>query len=189
MTVIGRTTVRERKKLVADAKELAVAGMNTYGAPSEDTDPSEVLLAEIQRTVGHVTWLGKQLSRCAPEDFVKSLWLSRRQSGWIAPTEIDQTALDAAGSLWVELYIAERRHLASICRTALAAGIEERRLRYAERLGEKIADTLTGVLEELGVDTENDTVREVIYRWLTNAESDSSGVLQGSVLPLGEDTP
>src|ERR1700733_1268435 len=99
-----------------------------YGTPTDDTDPAEVLLKEIRRTAGHIEWIREQLRWSDPERFVESMWLTRRQSGYVAPKEFDPSDWSAAGALWVELYLNERKHLAAICRTALAAGIEERRI-------------------------------------------------------------
>jgi hypothetical protein len=141
-----------------------------YGTPTNDSDPGEVLLQEIRRTAGHIEWLRMQLSHSDPELFVKSLWLRGRQSGWIAPSELDTNDWSAAGALWVELYQSERKHLASICRTALAAGIEERRIRLAERMAERIGEAIRGMLYDLGLDPEDDAVRSIVYKWLSNAQ-------------------
>lgn len=158
-----------------------------YGTPSTVSDPAEVLLGEIRRTAGHVEWLYEQIQFSDPKTFVKSLWLVRRQSGYINPREIDMSHFSDAGSLWVDLYLTERRHLAAICRTALAAGIEERRVRLAERQAENLGRAIMGMLGDLGVDAENDEVRAVVYKWLIHAtsggEPESNKVLpiEGSV--------
>lgn len=171
--------------LKATAGELAAV----YGEPTDDTDPAEVLLQEIQRTAGHIQWLAYQLSRQMPEEFVHGLWLMRRASGYIGPKEIDMYANEAAGAIWVELYLRERSHLASICRTALAAGIEERRLKFAERMGERIGDTMVGILEELGIDTEDDHVRSVIHRHLIAAsDTGTPGILKSQSLVLQDNS-
>jgi hypothetical protein len=121
---------------------------------------------------------------------VHSLWLTRRNSGWVAPHEIDQYAVDAAGAIWIELYMAERRHLGSIVRTALAAGIEERRLRFAERMATRVSDAIVGILQELGIDTEDDGVRALIHQHLImSAEDGQTTVLQGQTLALEENVP
>lgn len=151
-----------------------------YGMPTGDTDPAEVLLQEIRRTAGHVEWLAAQLQESDPEKFVKGLWLVKRQSGFIKEEEIDTSDLSQAGAMWLELYMTERRHLATICRTALAAGIEERRVRLAERQAERVGEAIRGImfdlaqLFEIEIDPESDAVREIAYRWLMQA----SGVQQ-----------
>jgi hypothetical protein len=141
-----------------------------YGEPSTETDPGEILLKEIQRTAGHVEWLRLQLSNSDPDLFVRSLWLHARTSGWVAPKEIDMDDWSAAGALWVDLYLKERQHLASITRTALAAGIEERRVRLAERMADRISEAIRGMLYDLELDPEDDRVRSVVFKWLSQAQ-------------------
>jgi hypothetical protein len=159
-----------------------------YGDDSDITDPAEVLLQEIRRTAGHIEWLREQIQLSDPLTFVKSLWLVRRQSGYINPREIDLSSFSDAGSLWVDLYLQERKHLASICRTALAAGIEERRVRLAERQAENLGRAIIGMLGDLGIDADDDQVRATIYRWLvlatTGGEPETNKVLpiEGKVL-------
>lgn len=145
--------------------------MRIYGEDSTATDPAEILLQEIRRTAGHIEWLRTQIEYSDPESFVRSLWLVRRQSGYINPQEIDLTKFSMAGALWVDLYLQERRHLAAICRTALAAGIEERRVRLAERQAESLGRAVRGMLYDLGVDPEDEEVRAIVFRWLTAAST------------------
>jgi hypothetical protein len=141
-----------------------------YGTPSTESDPGEILLAEIQRTSGHIEWLRQRLNESDPDAFTHSLWLHARQSGWMLPSELDTRDWSQAGAMWVELYQSERKHLAAICRTALAAGIEERRVRLAERMAERISEAIQGMLYDLELDPEDDKVRAVVFRWLTMAQ-------------------
>jgi hypothetical protein len=150
-------------------------GGSLYGRPTQDTDPAEVLLSEIRRTAGHIEWLGDNLRNSDPHKFVRGLWLAKRQSGFIKEEEIDTTDLSQAGAMWLELYLTERRHLATICRTALAAGIEERRVRLAERQAERIGGAFRGMLFDLAqllkieIDPEDDAVRAIVYKALMEA--------------------
>lgn len=157
-----------------------------YGEDSTATDPAEILLQEIRRTAGHIDWLRTQIQYSDPDAFVRSLWLTRRQSGYINPREVDMTAFSEAGALWVDLYLAERKHLAAICRTALAAGIEERRVRLAERQAENLGNAVRGMLYELGVDPENDETRAIVFKWLTAASSGdvASATQRPSLIPI-----
>jgi len=145
-------------------KRVTKEAMVVYGTPTEDTDPGEVLLDEIRRTAGAIQWLAGQIAKSNPQDFTRSHWLRGRVSGFIKPGELDLYAEELAGAIWVELYQVERKHLAAICRTALAAGLEERRVRMAEKLTERMGEALEGILYDLGIDPEDESVREVIYR-------------------------
>lgn len=146
-----------------------------YGKPTTDTDPGEVLLDEIRRTAGHIQWLQENLANSDPEKFVRGLWLTKRQSGFIKETEIDTSDMSQAGAMWLELYITERRHLATICRTALAAGIEERRIRLAERQAERVGEAFRSVLFDLAehfdidIDPEDDAIRSIVFKALMTA--------------------
>jgi hypothetical protein len=159
--VVSRTAKNPRKNPVG-----------VYGTPSQDTDPAEVLLAEIRRTTGHIEWLSGQLQASDPESFVRALWMLKRQSGFIRDGEIDFDDFSQAGAMWLELYMTERRHLATIVRTALAAGIEERRVRLAERQAERVGEAFKGVLFDLSdllgvaIDPEDDAVRAIIFKHL-----------------------
>lgn len=161
------------------------ASGSLYGRPTQDTDPAEVLLNEIRRTAGHIEWLGDNLRNSDPQQFVRGLWLAKRQSGFIKEDEIDTGDLSQAGAMWLELYLTERRHLATICRTALAAGIEERRVRLAERQAERVGQAFRGVLFDLAehfkieIDPEDEAVRAIVYKALMQA---------GGATPL-EDEP
>lgn len=161
-----------------------------YGSPTQDTDPAEVLLTEIRRTAGHIEWLADNLQNSDPQQFVRGLWLAKRQSGFIKEDEIDTGDLSQAGAMWLELYLTERRHLATICRTALAAGIEERRVRLAERQAERVGEAFRGVLFDLAqlygieIDPEDDAVRSIVYRWLMQASGATPEVERQPTLRL-----
>jgi hypothetical protein len=173
-----RAVKRTKRRRAPEAQLL-------YGTPTQDTDPAEVLLQEIRRTAGHIEWLRGNLQKSDPEAFVRSLWLTKRQSGYIKDTEIDMGDFSQAGAMWLELYQSERRHLATICRTALAAGIEERRIRLAERQAERIGEAIRGMLYDLDIDPEDDKVREVVWKWLTQASGVAMQETQRrSTLPL-----
>jgi hypothetical protein len=187
-----RRKARDGNTLTAPARGAYKSRSKTfYGDDSTVIDPAEVLLQEIRRTAGHIEWLREQIQLSDPTTFVKSLWLVRRQSGYINPREIDLSAFSDAGSLWVDLYLAERKHLAAICRTALAAGIEERRVRLAERQAENLGRAIIGMLGDLGIDAEAEEVRSTVYRWLilatTGGEPESNKVLPIEGKVLGSD--
>lgn len=165
-----------------------------YGSPSNDRDAGEVLLKEIRRTAGHIEWLGQQIQMSDPEAFVRSLWLFKRQSGFVRNEEVDMGDYSQAGAMWLEIYLAERRHLATIVRTALAAGIEERRVRIAERQAEAIGTAFKGMLVDMGelfgidIDPEDENVRAIIYRHLMQAAGVQAPQTERKVLPLEIDS-
>lgn len=135
----GRT---HGKRLMA---EQAVA---TYGLPRE-VDPHDALTEELYRTAGHVAWLADLIS-LLPEGE-----LTLKQYGSAVERDDDGGVLRALvaerPAVWLELYQRERRHLVEVGKTCISIGVQERRVRLAERQGELIAVVIRGVLSDLGV--------------------------------------
>lgn len=113
------------------AEELVKRGLLFYGAPL-DIEPHEALIWEVERTAGHVAFLDADIAA-----------LDLKESG-LEPDEFDIRMRRAQ-----TLYAAERRHLVNVCTAALAAGVEERRVRVAERTGAAVAKLLEAVLSDL----------------------------------------
>jgi hypothetical protein len=133
-----------KARQVQEAAELAVA---TYGLPRE-VAPDQALLEEVHRTAGHVAWLGKVVGQ-----------LEQGEVTWGLAEETDAPVTDGGGgtttkskagvNVWVKLYQDERRHLAAVCRDALAAGIAERQVRLAEQQGSLLAGVIGRVAQRL----------------------------------------
>lgn len=121
---------------------IARRAVATYGLPRE-VDPAVALLEEVARTAGHVEWLGARIREMNPDAPV---------SGTI-------------GAAWLDLYRAERRHLVRVCRDAIAAGAEARRVRIAEETGAAIVAVLHAVLADLGL-ADNEDVPALVARHL-----------------------
>lgn len=130
----------------------ALAAVATYGLPRE-VAPDVALLEEVHRTAGHVAWLADVVGQ-----------LERDELTWGLAEETDAPVTDngggvtskhkAAVNVWVKLYQDERRHLAAVCRDALAAGIAERQVRLAEQQGALLAGAVGRILEGLGLSAE-----------------------------------
>lgn len=127
---------------------LAEQAVRTYGLPL-DVSPTEALLDEVRWTAGHVAWLREQVQD-----------LEREALTWGRTEEVDKgsgefTGIDithaAAPNIWLDLYSKERKHLLDVCKAALSAGVEERRVRLAERQGDLLAGAIRAILDELGL--------------------------------------
>jgi len=143
------------------AEQAARAAVATYGLP-RDIDPGDALLEEVCRTAGHVAWLEQQVRALSPDELV-----------WGRSEEVEKGASEfpgtdttqkAAPNVWVVLYRDERKHLVDVCKAAIAADIDERRVRLAERQGVLIADVIRRMLEdpELGLDRRQREVGRVV---------------------------
>ncbi len=130
-----------RKQAERLAAEDAVA---TLGLP-RDIEPHVALEEELWRTAGHVEWLGAEVAKLP--------------------------AQRVTGSPLLSLYERERRHLLQVSRTALDVGLEERRVRIVEQVGEAVATALRGVLTELGVPLDDPRTQEIVVRHLRALEA------------------
>jgi hypothetical protein len=122
------------------------AAVATYGLPV-DVNPADALLAEVHRTAGHVAWLAERVRE-----------LDEDRLTWGVTEEVDRGATEFAGvdttrsarpNALLQLYQSERSHLVKVCATAVAAGIEERRVKLAEAQGVMLAGVIRAILGEL----------------------------------------
>lgn len=166
-TAVTRTSVEALRKLML------------YGGPVEGTTPEDQLQEELARTAGHVRWLQDQVAMSDPVQFVKSLWMFQRQSGYIREDEIDQAAWNAAAAIWIDLYMKERTHLVRVAETALRSGIEERKVKLAENIADQLGIAISWMLEQLGLDTDDPRVRQIAFKGLMMARGE---ILEGEIV-------
>ena len=150
--------------VAAGQKELARQAMETYGRPV-DTNPVDALLDEVRWTAGHVAYLRERVQELEQDALV-----------WGKTEQVDKRATEFAGTdtteaakpnLWLVLYQAERKHLVDVCKAAISAGIEERRVRLAEQQGQVIVGVIQAILGELKLTAEQRAlVPEVVPRHL-----------------------
>lgn len=133
-------------------RQQAENAVATYGLP-QNIDPRDALLQEVHRTAGHVAWLGTLVAsldhggvgyRTEPDADGQQIYIPL--SGL---KQFDRAGKFEKPAVWVELYQAERRHLREVCRDAISAGIEERRVRLAEQQGELLARAVQAILGDL----------------------------------------
>lgn len=130
------------------AKNFMTNAVRTLGLPI-DVDPGKALLDEIHWTAGHVAWLREKVQELESEDLV---WGREKHEDGVGPQGIVDVTTEKAGpSVWYELYMKERDHLAKVCALALRAGIEERKVKLAESQGALVADVIRRILDALGL--------------------------------------
>jgi hypothetical protein len=129
--------------------ELARQAVVTYGLPRE-VAPDQALLEEVHRTAGHVAWLGEVVAGLEQGEVT---WGLAEETVMPAGEEDGDggtvTKSKAGVNVWVQLYQAERKMLAAVCRDALAAGIAERQVRLAEQQGSLLAGVIGRVAQRL----------------------------------------
>lgn len=138
---------------VAARREQAAEAVVTYGLPRE-VEPHEALLEELHRTAGHVAWLGGMVRALEAGELHGPVGGGQ----WAIPREEPH--------IWVRLYGEERDRLARVARTCVEVGIEERRVRVAEQIGELIAAFGRGLLGEFGIDPASEEARLAVRRQL-----------------------
>lgn len=130
------------------AKNIMTNAVRTLGLPI-DVDPGKALLDEIHHTAGHVAWLRDKVQELEPEQLV---WGKEKHEDGVGPQGIVDVTTEKAGpSVWYELYMKERDHLAKVSALALRAGIEERKVKLAESQGALVADVIRRILDALGL--------------------------------------
>jgi hypothetical protein len=128
-----------RRRIERAAAEAAVA---TFGLPRE-VAPAAALLEEVHRTAGAVAWLESKIRAIGDEDLV---WgMTRIKEGG----DDRGRTYEAKPNAWLVLYRDERKHLVDVCREALRAGVEERRVQLAEQQGQLLADVIRSILDDL----------------------------------------
>ncbi|MDJ0321845.1 HGGxSTG domain-containing protein [Pseudarthrobacter sp. PS3-L1] len=147
-----RSKIAAAKRVAeTEAREQLTKGVRTLGLP-QDIDPGKALLNEIHHTAGHVAWLRDKVQELKADDLV---WGVTQKDEGIGPQGmVDMTTQKAAPSIWYELYLKERDHLAKVCALALRAGIEERKIKLAEDQGALVADVIKRILAALGLTPE-----------------------------------
>lgn len=143
-----------RNHRIAAQRQIAEEAVRTLGLPI-DIGPVEALLEEVRWAAGHVAWLRTIVAQVQPDALV-----------WGVTEEVDKTASEfpgtdvkraAAPNVWVDLYLRFQRQLVEICRAAVAAGAEERRVRWAEQQGASMAGVFGRVLDAIDLSVEQRT--------------------------------
>lgn len=135
----------------------ARAAVETYGLPVE-IDPHDALLQEVHRTAGHVAWLGNIVRDLERDDLVWGTTELAERSG----SEWGTAHIEKSGpNVWLDLYQRERAHLVKVAKTAIDAGIDERRVQLAEQQGQLIVQVIRATLADLGVEVTPDVAAKV----------------------------
>lgn len=160
----GNSPQAKRKATERVQRQAAEDAVRTYGL-ARDVDPAEALLDEVRWTAGHVAWLRDRVQE-----------LERDALVWGVTEQVDKTATEFVGtdttskavpSVWLDLYQRERKHLVDVCKAALAAGVEERKVKLAEQAGAQLAQVIRAVLGELGM-ADDPRVPAALQRAISN---------------------
>lgn len=156
-----QTMAKGRRRLEEAA---AMKAVETYGLPL-DISPTDALLEEVRWTAGHVAWLRARVQEIEQD---KLIWGKTKAEDHRATEFPGVNTTEAASvSVWLDLYQRERAHLVKVCKDAISAGIEERRVRLAESQGVLLASVIRAILGDLDLTPEQQAkVPEVVPRHL-----------------------
>lgn len=150
------------ERRITEAK--LTAAVKTYGLPV-DVSPTEALLDEVKWTAGHVAWLRLKVQEFTEEALTWGIRSVVDKVGGEFPGT--DTTEAAAPPILLDLYQRERAHLLSVCKAALQAGVEERRVRLAESQGAMLAGVIRAILGDLDLSAEQQArVSEIVPRHL-----------------------
>jgi len=147
-----RAAEESTKQLTKLAKSL--------GEQSDVTDPSEIVLEQIQWRHGHVRWLRTRAMAIAPK---QAVWgRTKKKVGG----DDHGTTSESKPNVWWQLYFQASSELEKLCIEAIRAGLEERRVRLAEQQADVLVRMLDGLLADLGHDPDDPATAEVVERHL-----------------------
>lgn len=160
----GRAAQSKAKAAERVTEGKILRAMQTYGLPL-DISPGDALLDEVRYTAGHVAWLRGKVRELEDRDLVWGVTEEAEKNA----TEFKgtDTTYGAKPNVWVDLYMRERAHLVAVAKAAIAAGIEERKVRLAEQQGALVAMVIRGILADLKLTPDQrELVAEVVPRRL-----------------------
>ena len=145
------------------------ASMLAFGPP-RDVDPGMALLEEVHRSAGHVAWLEEKVRGLEESELVWGTVMmvhEERSGGQGGDYTLTRKENRATINTWWDLYRKEREHLSKVSLAALKAGIEERRVRIAERGVDALELELSAALRDLGLDPADERVRSIVGKRLS----------------------
>lgn len=156
----------EQRAAVEDARRKADAALRrlAFRASGEpvpvDKDPGEIIAEQLSIRYARVQFFAARVQALPDADLV---WgrTKKKKGGDDAGT-----TWEAKPHGWYVLLADAERDLEKLCIAAIAAGLEERRVRIAEQAGEQLVRILDGVIAELGHNPEDPKVAGIVERHL-----------------------
>lgn len=117
-------------------------------------EPHEALLECIRISAGEVQYASERIAELDPSEIVGPVITTRprkQEKGAESAVERVEEHEGPALHIWIKVRGHAMDRLVNYSKVAIAAGIEERRVKVAEQQGELLAQAIRGVLAELGV--------------------------------------
>lgn len=132
-------------------------------------EPHDALLLMVRRAAMFEAFCALKVSELADDELVI---LHRREREWSGGGDNGEggggfevvTETSAELNLWLRAHQQAIRDVTSIAKTACDAGVDERRVRVVEHLGNQLADLLGAVLERLELSSDQRSKAPLIVR-------------------------
>lgn len=157
------------KAEMAGVVTLARREATVMGQPL-DIEPGEALLECVRISAGEVQYASDRIAELDPEQIVGPVVSTRplkREKGAESSTKRVEEHAGPALHIWILVRQQSMDRLVNYSRIALAAGIEERRVRVAESQAQTFAEAMRRLAVALGFDPADPKVREAMRGSLT----------------------
>lgn len=159
-------------------------------------DSGVLMIEEIERTAGVIAWLEEKIASLdeeggvngdgGREGFIGEVQVVTHEDGMGAQgnsVSLTKTETRREVSHWWRMLEEERKHLIVATTAALRTGLEERRVRLAERGVDALEAAMAMALMDLGLDPHNERVRAVVGNRLRQALENGDGNRAGFLAP------
>jgi hypothetical protein len=150
---------------LSGAVHLARREATVMGAPL-DVEPHVAILECIRIAAGEVRYASEQIAQLTPDDAAGQLITTVERDGGKDGGGSETRYGPPALHIWIVARHHAMDRLVDYSKVAIAAGIEERRVKLAEQQGALLAQAIRGILAELGVG-DRPEVPAVVRRHLT----------------------
>lgn len=162
---------------VTGVVQLARREAAVMGAPLDNLTPEVALLECIRIAGGEVAYASERIADLAPEDAVGPVTtvtdrpLKEEKGAESLEYRVEEvTKGPPALHIWIEVRAKAMDRLVNYSKVAIAAGLEERRVRIAEAQGSLMAEAVRGILVDLGV-IDDPRTPEVVRKHLMRMSS------------------
>ena len=144
---------KARERLAVAKAELEVARLGAR----RDIHPADALLELVHWTAGEVDYWRARVVALAETDEDALTWGTTQHRDGVGPEgPVDITTREAAPNVAYRMLTDASNRLAAYASAALKAGVEERRVRLAEKQGALVADVIRGILTDLHLTPEQE---------------------------------
>jgi hypothetical protein len=136
----GVTTAAGRKRKLEEIR--ATARFGNFPIP-QDMSPVDILMDELKRSAGFCFWIESKLAEW-DDDLVDLLSENVDDKGAVQSLPTNQRE-------WILLWQAERKHLATVAKMCIDAGVTERQISLAEKQAELMFMLINEAFDMLGL--------------------------------------